>query len=199
MRGPLPDRAEGVIITTEFTSFLNNSGAIPFARIYVNCTNPLLANNGAATASPFFDIYRQLFRKFQVNKCTVRAQFANGEAYALIPFLCPINYLPPFASTAELQSYVSNEYSRKMLVSGKGGMDRIALRKPINIAKMSGFITDLAATSLVGNTDGSGAPANNVYCVVGTDNIGAASVLGTAVSIIVTFTLDFMERNTPQN
>jgi len=197
MRGPLPDRAEGVILSAEFTSNLNNSGAITFARVYVNCSNPLLANNGAATAVPYFASYAALFRKFQVVKCSVAVQFANGEAYPLIPFICPVNFLPPFATNTELQSYVSNPYAKKQLISKSGGMDRCNLRRFINIAKMSGFSADLADTGLVGNTDGSGAPANNVYAAVGTDNNGNASVLGSVASIVVTYTMDFMERQTP--
>lgn len=195
----LPNRINGIELSVEITSNLNNSGVIPFARIYLNLTNPLLCNNGSATLVPFFSQWAAMYRKFRVRYTHVRADYVANEAFGVLPFLCPVNFQPTFATSAELQGYVSNIRGVNGLMSAKGGNDRLRLNCTAGVKDFAGFKNSAVDDPMVGNTDGTSPPANNIYMAVGTDNFGQASVLGTLSSLMVTFHIDFAERQTPGN
>jgi len=194
--GALPDRVT-VKLSTYFKTVANNAtGVLTYTHGYLNCTNPELCNNGTATLVPYFDEWAAFMRKFEAIKCAVWAYFANSELFSVINYLCALNYLPPFANNAELLGYLANNYSTVGVMGGINGNNTCVLKLRIPLNRVSGFETDMADTGLVGNTDGSGPPTNNVYCAYGQDT-GTASVSGGIIGFKVKWTIDFMERTTP--
>jgi len=196
----IPPRINGVMLSFETNDLLNQATALnPFNFSYFNVTNPLISKGGSATAVPFFTAYTGMYRKFRVRRFRVKACFANSEAFGVIPFVCPVNFLP--TSTAPNNaSYISNILCRKNgVLGGVGGNNVKNLFVQHTVASMSGFANTNVEDALVGLTDGTGSPSDNIYVVVGTDNNGAATVGGVLASVTVTFWIDFIERQTPPN
>jgi len=192
-------RVNGVKLSFETNDLLNNATLVnPFNFSYFNVTNPLISNGGSATAVPFFTAYTGMYRKYRVRKFQVQAKFESAEAFGTIPFVCPLNFLPT-SSAANNAAYIKNILARKNIMGGATGMNRTNITVSKSIATMSGFANTDVEDAYVGLTDGSAAPSDNVYCVVGTDNNGAASVSGVLASVKVTFWIDFIERQTPAN
>jgi len=192
-------RVNGVKLSFETNDLLNQATLLnPFNFSYFNLTNPLISKNGSATAVPYFTAYTGMYRKYRVRKFSVVARFANAETFAVIPFVCPINFLPT-SSAANNAAYVANILARKSLCGGASGQNVKAVSVTKTIASMSGFANTNVEDAYVGLTDGSAAPSDNIYCVVATDNNGAANVNGVLASVKVTFWIDFIERQTPAN
>jgi len=192
-------RVNGVRLSYETNDLLNQSTlANPFNFSYFNLTNPLISNGGAATAVPYFTAWSGMYRKYRVRKFSIVARFQNSETYGVIPFLCPLNFLPT-STVANNAAYVKNILTKKKISGGIAGMNVTALSVTHTVAEMSGFANSDVEDAYVGLTDGSASPSDNIYAVVGTDNNGAASVSGVLASVKVTFWIDFIERQTPAN
>jgi len=193
----LPQRIT-VRISAWFTTVLNNAGAIPFTRAFLKVTDPLFMNNGTATIVPYWTEWAALYRKFEVLRASDDQHWGSSEAYITFPGAVALNYQPPFASTAEIAGYFGNQYSKIGVLGASTGNSTYEQTLNVNVAKVSGFATDLADTGLVGDASGLNPPVNNVYIFYGTDN-GTPSVSGIRVGHKVTVDVDFMERQTPQN
>jgi len=193
----LPERVT-VRLGTYFKLVLNNATApFPYNRGYVNCTDPLISNGGSATNCPYFAEWTGFFRKYQVNKLTCKAMWGNAETYNIFNCLCAINSVPAFVNSAELLSYFQNEFAHLDVVGGIAGKNTSVTHLKVPVATVAGLSADMADTNIVGNTDGSAHPGNNVYLVYATDN-GLAAVAGSNLALQIKFNIDFFERQVPQ-
>jgi len=193
----LPERVT-VRLGTYFKVVLNNATApFPYTFGYVNCTDPLISNGGSVTLVPYFAEWKGFFRKYQVNKLTCKAMWGNSETYNVFNCLCAINSQPTFTNSAELLSYFQNEFAHLDVLGGIAGYNTSTTHLKVPVAVVAGLSTDMADTNIVGNTDGSAHPGNNVYLVYATDN-GLASVAGSNVGLQIKFNIDFFERQVPQ-
>jgi len=192
-------RVNGVCLSFETNDLLNQATLLnPFNFSYFNLTNPLISNGGSATAVPYFTAWTGMYRKYRVRKFAILARFQNSETFGIIPFVCPLNFLPT-STAANNAAYVKNILAKKKISGGIAGMNVTSLSVSHTVAQMSGFANSDVEDAYVGLTDGSAAPSDNIYAVVGTDNNGAASVAGVLASVKVTFWIDFIERQTPAN
>jgi len=187
---------ETVKLRTVFNDVINNATlAIPYGYAYVNLTNPLKSNGGAATIVPFWTEQQGRQRKYRVFKTRVSVSAVNQEAFGVDFGIVAMNSLL-VQTVANCKSSLSNIRCRKKLVSGVGSPNRCDLRSQQSITDFAGFYTRGAEDNYVGLTDGSADPTDNIYLMIIADTNGAASVSGILVSVTVEFVVDFME---PQN
>jgi len=192
-------RVNGIKLQFNADLVLNNATVlVPFAWAYLNLTNPLLVNGGAASVVTFFAGYAAFYRKFRVRKFSVVARFGNAENFFGNGFVTPINFLPTNTLLQNTAAF-RNIMTKRKLISPKGGKDEGLVRMHSNVMRFAGFANTNVEDNYVGTTDGSSSPTDNIYAIVAFDTNGVASVSGVFLSLTVTFWVDFMERQTPGN
>jgi len=195
----IPPRMNNVRLSAEILLNLANATVpVPYGYSFYVVTNPMICNQGSATSVPYFTMYTAAYRKFRVRNFSVTVNYVNTETHAVNSFVCPFNYLPP-NTVASNQAALTNILCRKKLVSPAGGMDRATLRISQSVSSMAGFANTNVEDAYVGLTDGTSPPSDNIYVLVATQTNGLASVIGVLTSVLISFGIDFMERQTPLN
>jgi len=123
--------------------------------------------------------------------------FVNLETFPVRVFVCDVNYDP--AGMAP-QQFLSNPRCKHMLLSPKGGMDRVTLRAKTSVLAFGGAASFEVEDAYVGNVDGSANPSDNIYWYVGIVNPAAtAGVSGVFAETTLRVVADLMEVQTPLN
>lgn len=199
MRGALgvPPGETNVALTDLFSGILGTATVPnPFSYTYVNITNILAWNAGAATTPGMFVGAKGNYRKARVTRFSLEVSACNLEAYPVELSITPVNFLPP-NTLAQNQSNVKNGKARRIALSPKGGMDRGVVRYSGNTQSVGGFSYQFGVEDpLVFNTDGSSPPADNIYFAVNIDTAGLAAISGVTLWIRPKFWLDFFEPQT---
>jgi len=184
-------------LTSVFNYVINNATVlIPYGYAYVNCSQPLVSDGGAATVIPRWAELTSRYRKYRVWNSKIRASIVNQEAYGIDFFVCPMGSLLP-QTVANCRAALSNMRAVSHIVSGVGSPNQKVLHKNAGVSTYAGVLTRHVEDLYAGSTDGTSLiPTDNFYFMIGTDTNGVASVSGTFVSVKMTWIIDLWE---PQN
>jgi len=148
------------------------------------------------TAVPGLAAWSGLYRKYRTFSSKITVTFVNLETFPVKVFVCPDNSDP--VAFPIPQQYLSNPLCKHMLLSPKGGMDRVTLTNFASVAQFGGSASHDVEDNYCGNVDGSSNPTDNYYWYVGIVNPPAqVAVSGVFAETILRVHTDLYEVQTP--
>jgi len=168
----------------------------PYSQTYVNFTNVLAWNAGAATVPSMFVGKKGDYRKARVTGFRLTVRAVNNETFPCEVSVTPLNFLPP-NTLLQNQANVKNPLTKRRTLSAKGGQDKCSVSVSGTTQSIGGFSYRFGVEDpLVFNTDGSSAPTDNVYAAINVDTAGLAAAAGVTLWLAMHWTMDFFERQT---
>jgi len=173
---------------------LNNvgsaTGSIRFTPTYAYDVDPSLGS----TAMPGYLELSTLYRNYRMRSCRWRLTAANADVHPVIVYVCPVNF-DTGANYAGYQALLSNNRSKKVMLSLAGGLDRADLQGSFNLTDFGGSVALTIPDSYSGTSTGTD-PGNNIYLNVGIFSYGVLAN-GVPYSLDIEIELDFFELATP--
>jgi len=159
---------------------------LPYTYNYINLSNPLKANGGAATNVWYWSVVSALMRKYLITHIIVQADLESQELFGTIPFLGPANYLPA-NTVVEAQTTIQSPLTVTKIMAGVGSMNRAHLEISVDLLKLGGFDPLNSEDVHWGGLNPVADPGDNMYATLIVDTNGAASASGILVNVRVGF------------
>jgi len=166
------------VCTATFDITLNNATVlVPFCYAYLNLSNPLKSDGGAATTVMYLTSVALNYRKFLIIAILAELFIASQEAYATVCNLSPCNFLPP-NTVAQAQLSSAEIQTQTNMMSGVGSPNKIRLESFVDLVDFGGFDPKNSEDSHWGGLSPPADPVDNMYMHLSVDTNGAASVSG---------------------
>jgi len=178
---------EKFLVVADFKTVLNNATLlIPYCFAYINFSNPLKANGGAATNVWQWSTLMGKKRKFLIEGAKATIDFEAQENFGQIPFQGPSNYQPPNTVAQAILTLCQPQTKTQML--GPVGSPNVKrLITYIDIAGYGGFNPRNSEDAHWGGLNPAADPSDNMYLHYGIDTNGLASVSGNIAHVRVVF------------
>jgi len=174
-------------VTTDFRILLNNATVLsPYSYAYLNVSNPVKSNGGAATQVFMWSILTAMMRKYLITHVLVEMDIENQETFATIPALGAVNYLPP-NTVAQAQLTLNQPQTIVRMISGVGSPNRTKISLAIDLQSYGGFNPKNSEDAHWGGLTPVLDPADNMYAHICVDTGGVANVAALLVNVRIGF------------